>query len=102
MRRLRAGGTFFHRDRGRELSVAPEPLGEWATFVASPAAERIGFAVLRLGASFPRLSDDPLEQFLIEEAVLMSVASRIERERRDADAWGAARTEACELLRGAG
>lgn len=44
---------------------------------------RIARAVAELSLDFPRLSDEPLEQFLVEEAVMTRY--QIERERAEAD-----------------
>jgi hypothetical protein len=42
----------------------------WTKFVNSDEGTRIAIAVVEYKATFPKFSDDPLEQFLIEEAVL--------------------------------
>lgn len=47
-----------------------KPYSRWSEFVNSDQALRIGLAVMEYKATFPKFSDDPVEQFLIEEAVL--------------------------------
>ena len=85
-----------------------------AFFVNSTAAMRIARHVLRCnGASpWPRFSDDPLEQFLVEEAVLLRLdedergareraaeRQRLEEARAKADEEARARLDAYKATR---
>lgn len=73
-------------------------LTAWEPLVSSPLAKRIA-TVVELGGSFPVLTDDPLEQFLVEEAVLLPHAIRKAEDKREEDVWSEAFAQAREGLR---
>lgn len=56
-------------------------LARWNHFVSSNAAMRIAFAVIENKVTMPVISADPLEQYLIEEAIL----ERYYTEKREAE-----------------
>jgi hypothetical protein len=76
-----------------EDDLTPADLDQFAALVRSPLATRIA-RVVELGGNFPILVADPLAQFLVEEAVLVSYAHRrreAEEKVREEVAWEAVR-----------
>lgn len=75
------------------------PLAErWAAFLQSPAALRLGRLRAEHGVPLPRLADDELEQWLLEEAVMLRWSQEVEQAEEQEEARRQAREAGAELL----
>lgn len=79
--------------------MSEQGIGRFRRLVTSNAGLRFAHAKAEYGVEIPCLSDDPFEQWLVEEALMTAYHERRHREEQLVQAHASARQEAQSRIR---